>query len=383
MNASKSPSTVDPTDPPRGPARPPKLPWALRRLTGFPHRMEARADPAPPRVGDLALVRVERLGYHSAIMTRDNRKLRVYPDDTFVGVFGNRYATDAFEAEVSGTEDLSLLTAAGMIGTVRSSHRDVGRPTSVSFLGYLAKPSGGRLNLKELLFVPRRDLARARNLIVVVGTGMNAGKTTVASQLAHGLVRLGYSVAAGKLTGSVSNRDVDEMYAATMRPVIDFSYYGFPSTYQAAPAELRELWRTILAKSMETAPDFLVMEIADGIVQRETSLILLDPTFRAQVSGVILAADGALSALWATQSLTDLGYNVWAVSGALTSSPLYVRELQSQSNVPVLPSLGDGAELASLVVGRSAVVPETGLGHPGTPAFAERIGPLLRPVLSH
>ena len=55
----------------------------------------------------------------------------------FVGVFGNRYATDALEAEVIGVRNLSLLTTAGMVGTVKSKHSSINNTTQVAFLGYL------------------------------------------------------------------------------------------------------------------------------------------------------------------------------------------------------------------------------------------------------
>ena len=328
-----------------------KWTWGLRRLSPSELRVDPRRGSTEPRAGDVVVVRIEKIGYHSALVGRDNRKLRIYPGDRVVGVFGHRYATDAYEAVVDGTEDLSLLTAGGMIGTVRSAHREMGRATSVSFVGYGTDLDGRRINLKERLFHPdvRRPEPKSP-LIVVVGTGMNSGKTTVLSQTLHGLSRQGLRVAAGKLTGSVSNRDVDEMGAADAVSVLDFSDFGFPSTYLADPGELAALWRTILERSAEVRPDVMLMEIADGLLQRETSLILRDPEFRRRVRGVLFAADSSLAALAGLEELRRLGYSVLGVSGAFTSAPLFVREFESRSGTPVLPSTGEGAELARRVL---------------------------------
>lgn len=315
-----------------------------------------RADPHPdgraPVPGDLALFRVAELGYHTSITTADQRKLRIYEGDLLVGVFGHRYATDAYEARVQGLDDVSLLTAGGMVGTILSRHHEMGRPTRLSFLGYVADAEGLRVNLKAEQRRPVGPTPPTRNLLVVVGTGMNAGKTTTVARLVHALTGRGLRVAACKLTGSVSNRDPDEMRAAGAVTVRDFSDYGFPSTYLATEPELEELAASLLTDTARVHPDVTVMEIADGILERETAMILQDPLFRRHVRGLLLAADSALGALAAVERLTAWGYEVLAVSGAITSAPLYVEEFRGASSVPVASSAGDDEELAAAVLPR-------------------------------
>ncbi len=338
-----------------------KWAWGLRQLSPYEGFLDRHASSSEPRVGDVIVVRVDRVGYHSTIITRENRKLRIYAGDLVVGVLGNRYATDAYEAEVDGLDRLSLLTAGGMVGTVRSSHEEMARPTSVSFVGFAVDVRGQRINLKERLFHPTAtETVPACPLLVVVGTGMNSGKTTVVSLILHGLRRRGARVAAAKITGSVSNRDVDEMRSADALAVLDFSDYGFPSTYLTDPEELALLWREILADASKSGPDLLVVEIADGILERETAMILRDPAFRRRVSGLILSADSSLAALAGVEELRALGYPLLGVSGAFTSAPLYVREFQQRSDVPVLVSTGDGAHLAARVLERFAIPADAG-----------------------
>ena len=45
-----------------------------------------------PYVGDMALLRIEELGYHKSLVISNNKRSRLYEGDIFVGVFGNRYA---------------------------------------------------------------------------------------------------------------------------------------------------------------------------------------------------------------------------------------------------------------------------------------------------
>lgn len=319
--------------------------WAcrvLRETEGYAIDPSHTISPSP---GDLAMVQVEAIGEHERLMTRDNKRLRIYPGDLIVGVFGSRYATDAYEAEIRGTGDLSLLTGGGMIGTIVSKHARISRSTTVSFLGCLTDQSGVRINLKERCFRPREVPATEWPVVAVIGTSMNSGKTTSSVKLIKCLCKRGLRVGACKLTGSVSNRDQDEMRSAASGAVIDFSDYGFPSTYMCSHEELLTLFRTMLGDLDAMRPEVAIMEIADGILQRETAMLLRDPAVTKRLSGVVLSADSALAALYALDRMQSMGHNVIAVTGAMTSSPLAIREFQRHSEVPVAHSTGNGEEL--------------------------------------
>jgi hypothetical protein len=329
-----------------------KWSWACRVLEDEDYEVQENdpnnIDDNKPRIGDVAVVRVDRIGNHTSMVTADNKKLRIYVGDYIVCVFGNRYATDAFEGEVIGTKNLSLLTAGGMIGTVKSKHfYDVKKPTRLSFRGYLVKEGGKRINLKELKFIANKPTldSKTKNLIVAVGTGMNSGKTTAARKIIRGLSEKGLTVGACKLTGSVSNRDQDEMRSALPRTIIDFSDYGFPSTYLANKQELIDLFNMMLANLEKFNPDVVIMEIADGILQRETNMLLTDSFIKERTKGIVLAAESAPSALYGVEYLGKLGYTIIAVSGSMTSAPLSVKEFQQHSDIHVASSVDSGKDL--------------------------------------
>ena len=324
--------------------------WACRRLETAPGVPLEDPGSAEPTAGDLALVRVEKTGFHKHLTTTENRRLRLYPGAQFVGVFGNRYASDAYEAEVEGPENLSLLTGAGMIGTIKSKHETMAGPTQISMVGFVRAAEGVRLNLKNRLFQPATARRLPRNLIYIVGTGMNSGKTTTAARLIKGLSDQGLNVSACKLTGSVSNQDPDELASAAARKVTDFSDFGFPSTYLCPKDELLGLFHAMIADVMAGSPDVVLMELADGLLQRETAMLLADPEIQRAARGLVFAAESSLSALWGIERLQQLGYRVVAVSGKFTSSPLAIREFsQNHSSIPVVSSAGAGTELATRV----------------------------------
>ena len=56
--------------------------------------------PIRPRTGDLVLAQVDRLHYQRRIELPNGRKANLSPGDTIVVAYGDRYATDQFEAEV-------------------------------------------------------------------------------------------------------------------------------------------------------------------------------------------------------------------------------------------------------------------------------------------
>lgn len=324
--------------------------WACRNVAPSPVLRLDRDPSCRPRVGDLVLVRVETLGYYRKVTVSQNNRHRLYEGDLFVGVFGNRYAADAYEGEVIDTDDLCILTGVGMVGTFKSKNQLVRDTTKVSFVGYVVDEAGKRLNLKELQFERNRPVAMPANLIIVVGTGMNSGKTTTAARLIKALSLQGMSVGACKLTGSVSNHDPDELMSAAAQCFVDFSDYGFPSTYLAEKDELLDLFHTLLAKLEKARTDVIIMEIADGLIQRETAMLLADPLIRQAARGVILSADSSLAALSGVERVQRLGYPLLAVSGKFTASPLAVKEYEAEGGtVPVASSAGPCKRLSRLV----------------------------------
>lgn len=323
--------------------------WATRLIDDSDFSIE-KSPLSRPLPGDLGLFRIKKIGFHQNLITKDDKKLRLYENDLFVGVFGNRYATDGFEGRVGKLDKISMLTAAGMVGTVKYKHKSIKKSTKLVFEGLLINSQGHRVNLKELYFHKSIPKSEPKNLILVVGSGMNSGKTTSASKLINGLSKEGMKVAACKLTGSVSNRDKNELYSASAYYVIDFSDYGFPSTYLCEKKELLNLFKTMLSDIEKVSPDVIIMEIADGILQRETKMILTNKEIHDLTKGVILAAESAPSALFSSRQLQKWGYDVIAVSGTITSSPLSSKEFAENSEIKLVSSADSGTDLSNSVV---------------------------------
>jgi hypothetical protein len=92
------------------------------------------------------------------------------------------------------------------------------------------------------------------------------------------------------------------------------------------------------------------MEIADGILQRETKMLLTNKEIHGNTKGVILAAESAPSALFSSKQLQKWGYDVIAVSGAITSSPLSSKEFTENSEIQLISSADAGIDLSKSVI---------------------------------
>lgn len=291
-----------------------------------------------PRAGDLVLARVDRIGHHTKLELCDGRRAQLYVGDEIIVCYGNRYATDQFEARVPA--DLcpcDLAAAGGIAGKVDLCHERVRRPTEISPLGVLTGHDGRYLNLTDFA-LPTVETREGPGVLAVVGTAMNAGKTTAASHLIKGLTRDGYAVGAAKVTGTGAGGDRWSLLDAGAKAVLDFTDLGYVSTYLLSPRPVEEIFTTTLAHLAEAEVDVAVVEIADGLFQKETAALLGSPRVQSRIEALVLAATDPIGAAAGGRWLTMQSLPVVAITGLVTRSPLGSREVQSATEIPVLES---------------------------------------------
>lgn len=289
-----------------------------------------------PGAGDLVLARVEKIGQHSGLELAHGRRASLFVGDEIVVCYGNRYAPDQFEAEVP--EDLGrcdLVASGGIASRARSCHTNMKIPTSITPIGLLANSRGQRINLVDAALPKITGLYSRPYTVAVVGTAMNAGKTTTAAALIRGLVNAGRVVGAAKVTGTGSGRDTWLMTDAGSKLTLDFTHAGFPSTYLAKPTEVDGILETLTAHLAKAGTDAIVIEIADGLFQNETAALLDSPVFANMVDSVIFAAGDAMGATAGVEWLRRKKLPVIAVSGLLTASPLAIIEAAKATGLPV------------------------------------------------
>lgn len=308
-------------------------------------------DDVRPRAGDVVLARVASIGHHKALELRQGRKAQMFVGDEIVVVCGNRYAPDQFEAEVChDLGECDLVAAGGIAACVLSRHDATRKPTRITPIGLLGDRNGDVINLARYALAatsrPKSALA-----IGVLGASMNAGKTTTAFSLVRGLTVAGYRVGAAKVTGTGAGGDVWAMTDAGAKPAIDFTAAGYASTYHTPPCEIERIFTTLTGELMRAGANAVVIEVADGLYQQETSFLANSDLFRNFVDGVVFASRDALGASAAVKWLEKANLNVLALSGVITRSPLAMQEATEATGLPVLgpDELSSGATVAELI----------------------------------
>src|SRR5215204_122454 len=295
---------------------------------------------APPRIGDLLLAEVVDLGRHTRMEIRTGLTMHLFPGDHIVGAFGNRYATDQYEGYVPTrlVEGCDLLSVGGVCGEVASQHASMVDPTRLRIVGLVSDKDDRTINQCAFGLPPYAVddhlESSTAEVILVVGSAMNSGKTTAAGTLARALSRANFSVAAGKITGTAAGKDCRFYEACGAQPVLDFTSAGYPSTYMLGLEELLGIYNSILGKLRASNPDYIILEIADGIFQRETRMLLESAEFRRSADHVFFAASDSLSAESGVRSIRGYGLPVRAIAGAVTQSPLASREAEETLGLP-------------------------------------------------
>jgi hypothetical protein len=295
-----------------------------------------------PQVGDVAIFEVVSLGKHLTIQGSNEKLVKIMPGDFIMGAFGHRYATEQFEGYIPTQcqRDFHILGAGGTVGIVASVHAKFsGGPTKLQIVGYATNCRGEVINTKTLeqnrMLSFSGRAAAATKVILSIGSSMDSGKTTTAAYLVHGLAKQGKSVVFIKLTGTVYTKDRDLSYDLGAAGVLDFSEYGFPSTYMCEEGELLDLYESLVSKSLEFDPEYVIMEIADGIYQRETQMLLTNQRFMSTVHNVIFSACDSLSAVCGIDTLKKWNITPFGLCGMFTTSPLLMKEVNHNCNVPV------------------------------------------------
>ncbi len=293
-----------------------------------------------PKMGDVAVFRVLQAngGY---IMSTQKTSSYLFEGDLVMLAFGARYATNQYEGYVPDRPVLQcqLLGRGGVVGIMASKNATFrGVPAQLELVGYAVHPTGKVINTTEYhqleTFNPYKIPAK---VILSVGSSMDSGKTTSAAWLCGGLRAAGKKVAYIKLTGTTFPKDASLNVDRGAHYATDFSDFGFPSTFLLDKNTLLNLYQSLVSKAYwEGQAEYIVMEIADGLLQRETAMLLEDETFLSTVYATLFSAGDSLGVLSGLQILESWGIRPFAVSGLFTASELLINEVDRRIDVPVL-----------------------------------------------
>jgi hypothetical protein len=329
-----------------------RIPYSLRHI---PREDFAglKNIPETPEPGDVVLASLVKIAKNSTLELNDGRRCSLHEGDVIAAVFGNRYATLQFEGLAQRNGDAcDLLSMGGLCGIVQSRHSKVAEPTKLRLLGAIADRRGTPLTMRNYRLPPSVSGSQP-HVVVVCGSSMDAGKTFTAMNLIKGLRNTGKSVAGIKLTGTAAGKDTWNMLDAGACAALDFVDGGHPSTYLCEHDDLIALRNLLVGQAAAQGADYVVMEIADGLLQRETSMLLQSPAFTAGVDSWLFAGGDPMSAESGIRMMRGWGIEPVAVSGVLTMSKLNIREVEAATGMRCMTA----SELQSGKL-NSAIVPD-------------------------
>jgi len=309
-----------------------------------------------PQIGDLVYGEVSKLGFHTTLESTSARIHTIHERSRAVFTFGNRYATDFYEGMIptNSIEYADMVARSGVIGKVTHQSELISAPTQIRILGYICDDDGKVINSRNHVLIKPKDKPKDKpraKIILCIGSTMNSGKSFTAAACSYALSSMGKKVRAAKVTGTASLKDILLMQDSGAQHVLDFTYFGYPSTYMLEMDELLALFTRIDNKYGLNPKNYLVMEFADGILQRETAMLLNNPYVKERIHKLIFCASDACGVSGGLRILKE-SYDLVpdAISGLCSSSYLAIREIKSFTDIEVLRSMKrDFKEICNLI----------------------------------
>ena len=260
------------------------------------------------------------------------RQARLVPGDIILGALGNRAALRGFCGRVPDRlvtgDTVHLLNQGGVIGRSEGSHAGLGDRVQLEVLGTPIR-QGVPLLLSD--YAIDRAVPAPGGLppvLVIVGTCMNAGKTTAASVVTRYLRRRGCLVHAGKATGVAAIRDLLNFVDNGATKTLSFLDCGLPSTCYRD--DVPAVGLTLLAHLSQEAPDLILMEMGDGLLgDYGVDELFAEPLFSRHVTGAVLAANDVIGAVAAAERMQAWGIPVRVVTGPATDNVAGTKRLET------------------------------------------------------
>ena len=312
-----------------------------KRLLKFYRHMPAKV----PEIGDVVYGEVSQLGFHKTLESASARIHTIHDRTKAVFIFGNRYAPDHYESLIpdNPVEEIEMVARSGIISEVKCTNELIASPTKIKILGYICNENGDVVNTRNHVLINPKNIIRKSKrakIILCVGTTMNSGKSYAAAACCYALSSNNRKIRAAKITGTASLKDILLMQDCGAQHVADFTSFGYPSTYMLKITELLHIFHTIDQKYGNNPDNYLILEFADGVLQRETAMLLGHPDVQQRLHKLILCASDAAGIIGGLKILKE-SFNLTpdAISGLCSSSPLAIREISTLTDIPVVKSM--------------------------------------------
>ncbi len=292
------------------------------------------------------------------------RMSKLKKGDIIVVALGQRRALKGFVGDLPKSlkvdDVIHLLNLGGVAGECTSSNtHEVGEPLRIRILGGIER-SGKLLNINQaVLYEPSETLSNDVPLIIVTGTSMDSGKTTVAVEITKALTRMGMRLAGTKLTGVGAYRDIFKMHDYGVYESVSFADGGITSTANIEAATMVNISKGALNHLAKGKPDAIIVEFGDGVMGRYgVAHILNDPQIQKNVRLHIGCAGDPVSAVALAERCAAMGLPIDVMSGPVTDNQVGKDIVTQELDVITYNAFAPTSDWLDLVLARWAAAVE-------------------------
>ncbi|MCA9374073.1 hypothetical protein KC725_02845 [Candidatus Peregrinibacteria bacterium] len=321
----------------------------------IPLKHEVNISKRIPSVdGTVVAVRVlEDKKIYNQLELSNGRLSTIHLGDVIVVTLGNRRALKGFVGKVPDAlkagDIINILNLGGVAGQCTSANlKEVGRPLKAEVLGVVLSKKREPLNIKDYkMFSPAKKIRSDVPLIVVSGSCMNVGKTSVASEIIKSATREGFKICGAKVAGVAALRDTLRMEDYGAIKAVSMIDAGYASTANHKSQTIGITKGAINYLSKEK-PDYIILELGDGIFgEYGVMQILEDKELQEHMSAHISCAGDPMSAAKIKEVCEKIGAPLHVISGPVTDNSVGVSFIKKELKVYALNGLYEGGKLFS------------------------------------
>lgn len=300
-----------------------------------------------------AVVAVEALQnkkFYNELELTSGRLSVIHKGDILIVALGQRRALRGFVGEVPSRiavgDIIHVLNIGGVAGICTSANvKEVGRPLKVKVLGAVSDGKNS-FNIKDFkLFDQATSIQSKIPLIVVSGTCMNVGKTSVACEIIKIAFRHRKIMGAAKVAGIAALKDTATMQDYGAIDAISVIDAGYPST-AVHIKESVAITKGAINYLAKAKPDYIILELGDGILGEYGVLeILKDKEFQRHVKAHIGCAQDPVGALKLFEICQDVGLPLDLISGPISDNSVGIEFIQKNLGIPSINGLSHGERI--------------------------------------
>lgn len=268
----------------------------------------------------------------------NGQKSEVKKGDVIAGVLGQRKALEGIVGIVPKhlkvNDIIHILNLGGVLGIAESWNPDfIDNPLPVRVLGAVVQGKS-TLNIQSFSLKPEAILHKSAPIVLILGTSMGVGKTTLVKEVVHLLAKeKGLKIAAGKLTGVAAQRDLQAMKNAGAYYVLSFLDVGLVSTINKDTVITAA--NTVLNSLNKEKPEAIVIELGDGVIGwYNVDTLLQDKKFIKYVSFIIGCANDLVGATGLYEVLKKMGLKIDFFAGPVTNNTAGTDYLEQFLKIP-------------------------------------------------